>query len=203
MAIIIDGDNGLTTPGLVNTADETIATTLAVSGATTVESLKINGTTTNVYPLATGTSVASTSGTSIGFTSIPSWSKRITIFFRGVSTSGTSNWQIQLGSSAGYVTTGYVGTSMRASVLATAASTDTTGFRLQFILATTLGSGVVRLSTYDNLTWYAEGNVGATDGVLSTFGGAVTLPNVLDKFRITTVNGTDAFDAGTISTMFE
>ena len=32
MAIVLDGSNGLTTPGVVNTAGETIATTLAVTG---------------------------------------------------------------------------------------------------------------------------------------------------------------------------
>ena len=34
MSVIIDGSNGLTTPGVVNTAGETIATTLSVTGAT-------------------------------------------------------------------------------------------------------------------------------------------------------------------------
>ena len=203
MATIVDGTDGVTTPGLVNTAGQTIATTLAVTGAITAASLRVNGIATNVYPLSAGTSVASTSGTSINFTSVPSWSKRITIFFRGVSTNNISNWQIQLGSSAGYVITGYAGVSMRAVAGATAAAPDTTGFRLQFTSAATFGNGVVTLSTYNNLIWYAQGNVGDTGGVLATFGGAVTLPGVLDRFRITTVNGTDAFDAGTISTMFE
>ena len=59
------------------------------------------GVTTNsgaVYDgLQRGTAVASTSGTSVDFTSIPSWVKRITVMFNGVSTSGTSNPLVQLG----------------------------------------------------------------------------------------------------------
>ena len=64
------------------------------------------GVTTNVGAvyngLQTGTAVASTSGTSNDFTSIPSWVKRITVMFNGVSTNGTSPVQLQIG--AGSVT---------------------------------------------------------------------------------------------------
>ena len=43
------------------------------------------------------TAQASTSGTSIDFTSIPSWVKRITVMFNGVSTNGSNNLLIQIG----------------------------------------------------------------------------------------------------------
>jgi hypothetical protein len=55
-----------------------------------------------------GTAVASTSGTSIDFTSIPAWVKKITVMFDRVSTNGTSFVQVQLGTSGGFVITGYV-----------------------------------------------------------------------------------------------
>ena len=48
--------------------------------------------------ITSGTAVASTSGTSIDFTGIPSWAKRITVMFNGVSTNGTSQQLIQIGS---------------------------------------------------------------------------------------------------------
>jgi hypothetical protein len=41
MAVTIDGTNGVTTPGVVNTAAETIATTLAVTGVTTLQGLTV------------------------------------------------------------------------------------------------------------------------------------------------------------------
>lgn len=124
--------------------------------------------------------------------------------FRNVSTSGLSNYQIQLGSSAGYKTSGYNGVSMRAVATATGTTADTTGFRLQSLLATATSNGLVTFSTYDNLTWYGLGNVAdSTNAVIFTFGGAVTLPGVLDRIRVTTVNGTDTFDAGSISIVLE
>jgi hypothetical protein len=60
--------------------------------------------------IVSGTAVASTSGTSIDFTGIPSWVKRVTVMFSGFSTNGTSNYLVQLG--AGSVTsTGYTSNS--------------------------------------------------------------------------------------------
>jgi hypothetical protein len=204
MAIIVDGTDGITAPGLASTAGQTIATTLDVTGATTLASLQVNGIATDVYPIVSSTSVASTSGTSINFTSIASYAKRITLLFRNVSTSGLSNYQIQLGSSAGYKTSGYNGVSMRAVATATGTTADTTGFRLQSLLATATSNGLVTFSTYDNLTWYGLGNVAdSTNAVIFTFGGAVTLPGVLNSIRVTTVNGTDTFDAGSISIILE
>ena len=50
----------------------------------------------------------STSGTSIDFTGIPSWVKKITVMFNGVSTNGASNLRIQLGSTT-MQTSGYSG----------------------------------------------------------------------------------------------
>ena len=44
MSMILDGSNGLTTPGVVNTAGETIATTLSVTGAASVGSAALAST---------------------------------------------------------------------------------------------------------------------------------------------------------------
>jgi len=54
--------------------------------------------------IVSGTAVASTSGTSIDFTSIPSWVKRVTVMFAGVSTNGTGSYLIQIGDSGGIET---------------------------------------------------------------------------------------------------
>jgi hypothetical protein len=58
--------------------------------------------------LTLATAKTTTSGTFVDFTGIPSWAKRITVMFNGVSTNGTSTFQIQVGTSAGVETTGYV-----------------------------------------------------------------------------------------------
>jgi hypothetical protein len=40
-------------------------------------------------------------------------------------------------------------------------------------------------------------------GVAITFGGGKSLSATLDRVRITTVNGTDTFDAGSINILYE
>jgi hypothetical protein len=47
----------------------------------------------------------STSGTSIDFTSLPAWIKRITVMLVGVSTNGTSDYSRQIGTSGGIEST--------------------------------------------------------------------------------------------------
>lgn len=80
--------------------------------------------------ITSSTAVASTSGTSIDFTGIPSWVKRITVMLSGVSTNGSSAVQIQLGTSSGATVSGYLGSgaSLAAS---TSASNSTAGFKLK------------------------------------------------------------------------
>jgi hypothetical protein len=81
--------------------------------------LVLNGTTgvqDNSGAFVAGTAVASTSGTSIDFTSIPSWVKRVTVIFNEVSTNGTSIVQVQLGSTT-FTTSGYVSSAQQASVV--------------------------------------------------------------------------------------
>ena len=60
--------------------------------------------------LQTGTAVASTSGTSITFTGIPSWAKRISVMFNQVSGSGSSNYLVRIGSGS-VQSTGYLSAS--------------------------------------------------------------------------------------------
>jgi hypothetical protein len=168
----------------------------------TLTSPTIGGTPTmNASVLSSGTAVASTSGTSIDFTSIPSWVKRITVMFNGVSTNGTSNIQVQLGDSGGIETSGYVASIADASSIS---SLYTTGFPCTFSMsAGALVSGPIVISNLTGNTWVA--------GVLTMRhepspyhgSGAKTLSDVLDRIRITTVNGTDTFDAGSINILYE
>ena len=80
---------------------------LQTNGSGTLSWASVSGLPAQVLTL--GTAVASTSGTSIDFTSIPSTVKRITIMFDGVSTNGTSRGMIQIGTSSGVATSGYSG----------------------------------------------------------------------------------------------
>lgn len=155
--------------------------------------------------LTSMTAVASTSGTSKDFTSIPAAVKRITILLQGVSLSGTALLRIQLGTSSGFVTTGYTSTgSVISSGAATAAATA--GFEIYTDVpnASYTVSGAIILNKIDANTWVASGTVG-WGGVTwtGTLGGYIALAAALTQVRITTTNGTDTFDAGTINVFHE
>jgi hypothetical protein len=153
--------------------------------------------------ITVGTAVASTSGTSIDFTSIPSTAKRVTVMFNGVSTNGSSPPIIQLGDSGGIETTGYDGDSAQIHTGANG-SAISTGFNIYTNASTNVLYGQAIISYFGSNTWICS-FVGGTTGnplVLVT-GGAKTLSDVLDRVRITTVNGTDTFDAGSINILYE
>jgi hypothetical protein len=170
----------------------------------TVTSPAIAGTPTGVGVLTSGTAVASTSGTSVDFTSIPSWAKRITIIFRDVSTSGTSPCLVQLGDSGGVETTGYLssGAFYQTGVTIT---TSTAGFLINNNIAANTLAGAIQLFTLDSGTSWVASGVFSSSGTaqVQLTGGSKSTSATLDRIRITTVNGTDTFDAGSINIMYE
>ena len=157
--------------------------------------------------LVLGTSQSATSGTSKDFTGIPSWVKRITVMIAGVSTTGTSEVQIQLGTSGGVTSSGYVGVG---DELVSGGNSGVTAFTSGLVL----GRGVVPaastrqgIATFVNVTgnqWVATYLGGVSGTVGDVFASTlVTLSGALTQVRITTVNGTDAFDAGSVNIMYE
>lgn len=159
----------------------------------------------NTGALTSGTPVASTSGTSIDFTSIPSWVKRITVMFSGVSVSGTSTPQVQIGSGSVDVT-GYTGgQSVVLNSNITGSQTSTTGFIWNVAgSASSSVHGNMVLTLLSSNNWVCNGvgwDVQGSRGML--LAGSKTLSGTLDRVRITTVNGTDTFDAGSINILYE
>ena len=153
--------------------------------------------------LVSGTSVASTSGTSIDFTGIPSWVKRITMMFNGVSTNGSSNYLLQIGSGS-VEATGYLGAAGTNDGSGVGASNYTTGFGIRYAASTQLVSGHFVLTLLGSNLWVASGNFASSSNTnVCTSAGNKTTAGTLDRVRITTVNGTDTFDAGSINIMYE
>ena len=203
MAVTIDGTNGVTTPGLTDTADASVAGNLTVTGNTTGTGyIRASGVATNLYPLVSGTSV-SASGTSVDFTGIPSWVRRITVLFQGVSGSGTSPIQIQIGSGS-VSTSGYVGSAWVHSTTGISAASFTSGLVLVNTSAAARNfQGIGTLATLGSNSWVGSVTVEGNDGGGGGGATAITLGGVLDRVRITTVNGTDTFDAGTLNILYE
>jgi hypothetical protein len=159
---------------------------------------------TGAYALTSGTAQASTSGTSIDFTSIPSWVKRITIMFDSVSTNAATVPSIlfQLGTSSGIVSAGYV------SVGATnggSNTSSTSGFVLRGAGAANVSfSGAITIMLLGSNVW-VQNNIFIDITNTQNYEGAgkIDLGGTLDRVRITSSNGTDAFDAGTINILYE
>jgi len=176
---------------------------VAINGTGSISGVPAGGMQDGAGPVL-GTAQASTSGTSIDFTGIPSWVKRVTVMFNGVSTSGTNNILVQLG--AGSVTsTGYFSYSCRLGGASVAGGANfTTGFGIAGNSASFICSGSAAISLLGSNVWTANGFFAESSGGNGLpFGGTVTLSGTLDRVRITTVNGTDTFDAGSINIMFE
>ena len=159
-----------------------------------------------LYPLVSGTAVASTSGTSIDFTGIPSTAKRITVMLQGVSTNGTSVLRVQLGTSSGITTSGYLGAATT-MVNVVATTNFTAGFDENASggsTATSIRHAAYSIQTLGSNNWICTALMGFSNDVRSnTISGSVALAGTLDRIRITTANGTDTFDAGSINILWE
>jgi hypothetical protein len=174
-----------------------IGTTTSQTGAKLSVTGGIQGT------IASGTNVATTSGTSIDFTGIPSWVKRITVVFNGVSTNGSSMSLIQLGTGATtYTTSGYVSTSVGAAPSPGAAS-YTAGFGIRNDDPSYVMSGHMVITNISGNIWISSHTTRIGTVVCPIGGGRVTLGATLTAVRITTVNGTDAYNAGSINILYE
>jgi hypothetical protein len=202
-----DSDNsnyvGFQSPATVSS---NVVWTLPATDGTVDQALTTDGSGTLSFAdrgrMVLATSQASTSGTSIDFTGLPSWVKRITVMFAEVSTTGSSNIQIQLGTTGGFVTTSYLGSSWSAN---SSNVTNSTGFLIvasNGSAARYNGSATISLAGSD--LWVSQSIVSRSDTASTSLGsGSRALSGTLTQLRITTVNGTDTFDEGSINIMYE
>jgi hypothetical protein len=190
--------NASTSSGFIQTADTSGTVEIQSNGTT-----KFNVASTGAYgQLVSGTAVASTSGTAIDFTSIPSWVKRVTVVFNEVSTNGSSGTLIQIGTSSGVVSSGYLSTSVGTAVSA-GVSNYTTGFGIRNDSDSYVMSGHMVITNISGNIWISSHTTKVSTAVCPLGAGSVTLGNTLDRIRFTTVNGTDTFDAGSINILYE
>jgi len=190
------------------TVASNVTFTLPSADGTNGQVLATNGTGTLSFTAAggitSGTVVASTSGTSIDFTSIPSYVKRVTVMFNGVSTNGTSKLRVQLGSGS-VETSGYLGSSSAIASASANSATFSSGFDLNDSeAAIALRRGIFTCTLLGSNLWVLSGTLSVQDtGYTSLTNGTKTTSSTLDRVRITTVNGTDTFDAGSINILYE
>ena len=198
-SVVLSGD----TSGTVTVTVPAIAGSNTVTIPAGTGTVAVQGVSTNIV---SGTAVASTSGTSIDFTSIPSWVKRITVMMNGVSISSAAPYPIvQLGS--GSVTaSGYLGTlTTLVSTSSVSTTAATTGFYFgNFSSTSDTVNGQMVLTLQNSNNWVASGTFSNTNnlrGLLTA--GNLSLGGTLDRIRITTTNGTTTFTAGSINILYE
>lgn len=150
----------------------------------------------------TATAIASTSGTAIDFTGIPSWARRVTVMMDEVSTNGTSPIVLQVGNGS-IVVSGY--SSRFDNFNSTVATqTATTSFGLfDDVVASATQTAVAVLSLISGNTWLLHGTGGSSAPSVGVFSGRIALAGALDRVRITTSGGANTFDAGSINVMWE
>lgn len=144
------------------------------------------------------------SGTSVRFTSIPSWAKRLTLSVVALSTNGTSNITVRIGTGGTPSATGYTSdVVVLSNGVSPSEAVVNTGFQLSFdnTAAATRNATLVLYNMGGNL--WQGGGIGNISGAISVFNGAKTLSGVLDMISATSTNGTDVFDGGSISAMWE
>lgn len=205
---VLQGGTGVTTKTgtgavVLGTSPTLASPTLA---SPTLTSPVIAGTPSGVGTLIATTAVASTSGTSIDFTGIPNWVKRITVMLQGVSTTASSDIIVRIGATVPE-TSGYLGCAVQPSGGSNVNGSNNTdnGFCISpSITNTTIFHGTVVLTLLTGSTWIASSNLSRSDASYAITGtGSKVITGTLGVVRLTTVSGTDTFDTGSINIMYE
>ncbi len=218
LALVGDSALGLTVNYTAATGTlATIASTTAwITGRTEDTAPDMNADYVNTYDASAGAikkvllgrvkqsgttgAVATTSGVTVTVTTaIPSWAKDIDILFDGVSLNGSSSILVQIGSAASFETTGYVSESC-ALQGAPSVLSSTAGYCVIDGTAANLVSGIMNLRLTGNANQWVEGHLGRNATTTAIAGGGTkTLAGTLDRLRLISVNGTDTFDAGSVT----
>jgi len=147
-----------------------------------------------------------TTNTFIDFEDVPTWARRITVLFDGVRSNSSSSRLVQLGTSAGFINTGYLSYWVYAANNVVTGSNSTAGFGLwnggsndiNYVTMTiTNVTGNNWLSTHHGGFWNGGSNFGQAGG------GRVTILDVITRIRVIMVNTAEIFTAGTINVVYE
>jgi len=189
------GNSGATTADVLTVdASGNVTTTLA-NGIVTPAKLS--------QPMTLGTSIATTSGTYVELTGIPSWAKKVSVLFNKVGITGASNMLVQLGTSGGIQGNNYEaqGSVVNASV---ATLNSTSGFPIRNVESSARISGIMTIATLGSNLWVMSGTLTVIGGTASVqmVAGSIQLSGVLDRVRINALNA-ENLDEGSVNIIYE
>ena len=195
--------NGGTALSTLGTAGQVLTVN---SGATALEyALPAGG-------FTLGTPITTTSGTAADFTGLPAGVKQVIVTFNGVSFSSGGNFNALLGTSGGFVSSGYVNAGVYLyDDTFTSSCYSTTQITLvpsaTGVAAATRYYGQLELSIINSSSniWGWSFTIGvetSASAYTSTGGGSITLASALTQLRIRGDTGSRTFDAGSINIMY-
>jgi len=144
-----------------------------------------------------GTAIGVAGSTSIDILSLPPGIRELTLNFGQVTVSG-SGPLMQLGTSAGFITSGYSGSGERS----TTSANYSNGFGIHTIGVgyDLSGAFTFRLLNPASNLWTCFGGLGVSNTAINFYtAGVVALPGMLDRFRLTTVTGVPSYTLGEIN----
>ncbi len=160
---------------------------------------------TSAGGIVLGTPVATTSGTSFTFTGIPSNAQEVCLYLNENSFVGVSDRVVRLGSGS-VQTTGYKGSCTQfASGSSATYNSTTSGFELPDIVNSADWGGMAMFRHMGANVWTGFCGLGRQDGTAYalSFAGTVALSGPIDRICLTTFNGTDVFDKGTLNYSYQ
>jgi hypothetical protein len=139
------------------------------------------------------------------FTSLPSGIKRITVMFNQISSgSSDTGLLVRLGTSSGFVTSGYTQASfqVKTSDNTSGVFQDTTGFGVRGIDSSNTVSGIMTIA-HQGGNNFVESHVCRMNSTQGVFGGGkLALGGTLTQVRVSSSSGSN-FDDGTVNIFYE
>lgn len=145
---------------------------------------------------------SSASGTEVISPVMAPWVREFVVGFKDLSSTGSSKYIIQYETSAGWVTTGYLGYAAQLGSVITADSALGSGFLFASVGAGTAMNGDFssHLIHPASHVWSGKLMGARIDSIgMSICVGTITLPGKMTRVRITTEGGVQTFDGGTVS----
>ena len=142
----------------------------------------------------------SATGTSVEFTGIPADVLEMTLMFEGVSGSTATDFDVQLGTSSGYITSNYDSSSEKAEGTNNSTSTSSFVIRNQDASNSFHGSMIINKSSSNSYVEIGQFKR-AADSACECFGTLSSVSGVVDRLKVSIGNGN--FDAGLIGLSYK